>query len=124
MEVKSMAIRIRVYPNYGGYGGYGGFNRYGGYGNGILRTKLTANNRISNLRLQSERQQNALRLNYERALWSEKLKLVQLQTQLQYSNGGTVFPRFGGYGLGNAFLGSSMMPFGMTNPAFMGGMFL
>lgn len=88
-----MAVRIRVYPNYGGYGGYGGQGAYG-YGYGMQ-------GRLSQQQLTAERRQNSLRLQYERALWTERLKLAQLQAQLQYGGG-----YGGGYGWGAPGTGS------------------
>lgn len=113
-EVERQMIRIRVHPQgYGGYGGLGGRNYggYGGYG--------------ANIRLQNEKQKNNLKLNYERALWQERLNTVRLQTQLQYSGGmrpaglgynplqssylgASGFGGFGGMGLGGFGLGSSL----------------
>jgi hypothetical protein len=98
-----MAYRIRIYPNYGGVGGYGGMGMgmYGGaYGPYALGT------RIANVKLQNERKTNNLRLQYERALWAEKLRTVQLQTAMQYS----------GYGA------ASPLAYGGVNAAMMGGM--
>ena len=105
-----MAVRIRVYPNNGmGMGGYGGLgmNRYG------------ASTRIAQVQLQNERKTNNLRLQYERALWAERLKGVQLQAQVQYggygaAGYGAAYPRVSPYG---------MNPYGVqSNSAWMGGM--
>ena len=100
-----MSVRIRVYPQngLGGYGGYGGYgmNRIGGYGYGL-----------ANVRLQNEKRTSALRLNYERALWQERIKTVQLQSALQYGGNGIGAPRivtpFGGAMLGAGMLGGGL----------------
>jgi hypothetical protein len=112
----NMSIRIRVYPQYGrslgGYGGLGGYG-YGGYG---VQARVTAQ------KLKNEKQKSNLRLQYERALFAERLKTVQLQTALQYG---------GGYGYGvrpampmsftNAFMGAGGMGFS-SGPGFFGGL--
>lgn len=105
-------IRIRVHPQgagrFGGFGGYGGYGGYGRYGQN------------AHLRLQHEKQKNSLRLNYERALFRERLNTVKLQSALQFGGGmraggfgynplQSVYAGanpYGGYGLG-AGLGSS-----------------
>lgn len=73
-----MSVRIRVYPQNGlGAGGL--------YGNAQTQVRL------SQQALQNQRQMSNLQLNYERALWEEKLKFAQLQAQAQYG-------AFGGLG--------------------------
>lgn len=68
-----MAIRIRVYPS-NGLGAYGGVNRFGGAVSAqtFYNQKLSAQRQISNLQLQ-----------YERALWSQKLDTVRLEERLK-----------------------------------------
>lgn len=89
-----MAVRIRVYPQNGMYGGLGGvggaYGRYGG---------------LAHVQLQNEKKTGNLRLQYERALWAERLKTVQLQTAMQYG---------GAAGVGGA------MPLAMANPYALG----
>jgi hypothetical protein len=106
LEVMSMP-RIRIYPNYGGYGGYGMMGGLGGaYGPYAVTT------RVAQVKLQNERKTSNLRLAYERALWAEKLKSVQLQTAMQYSGYGVASPYAG---LQSAYMGGmgSFNPFGM-----------
>lgn len=115
-----MAVRIRVYPN-GGMGGMGG--AYGAYGPV----------QVARVQLQNEKKTGNLRLQYERALWQEKIKTAQLATAMQYQTAapavagpwgafgsplmgagmaGAIPPGFGmaqGMGLGMAGLGM-MMP--------------
>lgn len=102
-----MAIRIRVYPQggYGGYGGYGAMGGLGGYG--------MYGGRVAQMQLQNERKTGNLRLQYERALWAEKLKTVQLETAMQYGAGS--YGAYGGYG-------RPAMPFGGLGASWMGGM--
>ena len=96
-----MAVRIRVYPQ-NGMGGMGGMGLGGAYG---------INNRLAQVQLQNQRKTSALQLQYERALWQEKIKTVQLQTAMQYgaaspygaqavSPYGVQGAMFGGLGLG------------------------
>lgn len=100
-----MAVRIRVYPQYGAMGGLGGaYGAPGAYGAQPL----------AHLQLQNEKKTNNLRLNYERALWSERLKTVQLQTAMQYGGAGGAM---GAYGMPRV-----MMPYGGMNAAWTGGM--
>lgn len=82
-----MAIRIRVHPNGMGAGGLGGY----GYGNNL---------QTANLRLQNEKQKGNLKLNYERALWQERLQRAQLEAQLQYGTGVQPLGAYGMNGLG------------------------
>jgi len=77
-----MAVRIRVYPQGGVAGGVGGY----GY------------NALAQTQLRNQRQTSALQLQYERALWQEKIKTVQLQTAMQYGSQGLGAVPVGGYG--------------------------
>jgi hypothetical protein len=112
--------RIRIYPNYGmgGMGGYGMMGGMGAYG------PYAANSRVAQVKLQNERRTSNLRLAYERALWSEKLKTVQLQTAMQYSGYGVASPYAG---LQSAYMGGTggFNPFGMLGGLGLGlgGMF-
>ncbi len=117
-----MAVRIRVYPQYGGLGGYGGMygGMYGPYGQYAVQTRLTKQ------QLANERQTNALRLAYERQLWSERLKMTELQAQVKYSGLGGV--QYGGInalgGLSGSMLGLGALgynPF-TTGSSFFGGL--
>ena len=105
-----MAIRIRVYPQYGGYGGLGGYGGFGGFG---------VNNRLSQVQLQNQRRISSMQLQYERALWAERLKLVQLQSQLQNPYLGAL--GVGGLGMNTAMLGT--MNTGFNPFGFLGGLF-
>lgn len=90
-------IRIRVRPQYGamGYGGLGGYG-VGGYG-ALALSKLEEQKKLS-----------ALQLAYERALFQEKLKTVQMQSALKYGAVGSMYSPmaygaqsynpYGGYG--------------------------
>lgn len=89
-----MAIRIRVHPN-GGFGGTGG---YGGYGFGN-------NLQAANIRLQNEKQKGNLRLNYERALFQERLQRAQLEAALQFGGGVVPNGMMGGLGTLNPGVG-------------------
>ena len=74
-----MAVRIRVYPQNGGIGGYGALGA-AGVGVGAYGAVPLLQNQLTN-----EKKTNALRLEYERALWGERMKTVQLQTAMQYA---------------------------------------
>ncbi|HXI16416.1 MAG TPA: hypothetical protein VNM48_08595 [Chloroflexota bacterium] len=76
----------------GGFGGRGGFGGVGGYG----RNNMFG----ANLRLQNEKQTGNLKLNYERALWQERLQRAQLEAQLQYGTGVQPLGAYGMNGLG------------------------
>ncbi|MCW2949423.1 MAG: hypothetical protein JWN41_436 [Thermoleophilia bacterium] len=72
-----MSIHMRFYPScVGALGGAGEFGGAGGYGGVSVQTyyqeKLSAQQQISNLQLQ-----------YERALWGERLEKTKLETRLQ-----------------------------------------
>lgn len=86
-----MAVRIRVYPQYGGLGMNGlGMNRVSA--TALYSTKLAAQKQISNLQL-----------GYERALWSERLEKVRLEERLKnpyaLMGAGQFAGGLGGYGL-------------------------
>lgn len=99
-----MSIRIRVYPQNGAYGGLGGL---GGYGVANTRVRLTQQ------QLQNERKTANMQLQYERALWAEKLKFVQLQAQMQNPYAALSMGGLGGFGaLGGAF--GLMSPLGVN----------
>lgn len=118
-----MAVRIRVYPN-NGLGGAGG------YGTNALT------NRLYSTQLSNERKTSNLRLTYERALWTERLKQAQLQAQVQYGGygaagyGAAVASPFGygaampgAFGLGGVPAGFSQVPgMGMGYSSFGQGM--
>lgn len=109
-----MSIRIRVYPSNGAYG-MGGVGRMGGYGGSVsaqsfYTQKLTAQQQISNLQLQ-----------YERALWGERLETEKLKGQLQYQNPFMALQGAGALGLGGlggfgGIGGFGMGGFGAANP--------
>lgn len=96
-----MAIRIRVYPN--GGGAYGGMNGFGGM-YGVNQTQMYQQ------QLDNERRTSDMRLDYEKRLYQEKLRAVELQSALQY--GGAYRPMPVPFGI----------PFGGFNPAFGAGM--
>lgn len=109
-----MAVRIRVYPNYG-MGAYGGVGGYGGYGVTPYASQLY-NTKIANVK-----QTSALRLAYERALFAERLKLAQLQAQLQYGGyAGGFTPLASPYMLNGGMLGAGMLGAGAV-PSMLGG---
>ena len=93
-----MAVRIRVYPQ-NGAGMLGGAGLYGGAG-------MYGAAPLMQQQLQNEKKTGALRLEYERALWGERMKTVQLQTAMQYAGGAG----YGGYPMGGA------MPYGVGAP--------
>ena len=86
-----MAIRIRVYPQYGGMGMMGGL---GGFG--MNRMGAVSASTYYNSKLQTQRQVSNLQLGYERALWNERLEKVRLEERLKnpYAMMGA---GFGGY---------------------------
>lgn len=98
-----MPVIIRVHPQYGYRSGLGlnGLG-YGGYGVGGY----------AGIQLRNEKQKHALQLKYERALFNERLKTVQLQTAVQ--SGGT-FGAVGGVGALGA-VGGMYSPYGVVNP--------
>lgn len=85
-----MPVVIRVRPQYGagamGYGGIGGMGGFG-YGGNVFQHQL-----------RNERQKNNLRLQYERALWAQKMQNVQLQTAMQLSSNPYGASPYGAYG--------------------------
>jgi hypothetical protein len=103
MEV-TMAIHIRVYPQYGaaGLGGYG--SSYGAYGLGGYNA-LAVQNRLSQQQLQNERRVSSLQLGYERQLWEQRLQMVQLQAQAQAASRGVIYPGSYPYGVGGVATG-------------------
>lgn len=69
-----MAVRIRVYPQYGGLGMNGlGMNRMG----------AVSASTYYNSKLQTQKQVSNLQLGYERALWNERLEKVRLEERLK-----------------------------------------
>jgi hypothetical protein len=116
-----MAVRIRVYPQYGGYGMnpmYGGFGRVGAYGahgpwteNQVLKTKV-----------RHQRQTSSLRLQYERALWQQRLQMAQLEAAARYGGlGGVVSPLALGMGAHPSLVGANAALLG-ANPLMLGGL--
>ena len=103
-----MAIRIRVHPQIGGaYGAYGGLG-------------AVTSQQYYGQQLQNERDTSNLRLQYERALWQEKLKETQLSSALQYGAGSGVASPFalGGVsalGLGGVPATTGINPWGGLN---------
>jgi hypothetical protein len=90
---------------YGGMGGYGMGGMYGG------TAAIQAQNQVAlaQQQLQNERDTSNLRLQYERALWQEKMKETQLQSAVQYgaAGAGVVSPyaAYGAYGLARPMVG-------------------
>ncbi|MCW2926454.1 MAG: hypothetical protein JWM86_422 [Thermoleophilia bacterium] len=90
-----MAVRIRVYPQYGGLGMNGlGMNRMGG---------AVSASTYFNTKLQTQKQISNLQLGYERALWNERLEKVRLEERLKNpyalaQQGGLGVAGYGGYG--------------------------
>ena len=69
-----MAVRIRVYPQYGGmYGGLG-LNRMGG---------AVSASTYYNSRLQTQKQVSSLQLGYERALANERIERARMEERLK-----------------------------------------
>ena len=93
-----MAIRIRVYPQYGGMGMMGGL---GGFG--MNRMGAVSASTYYNSKLQTQRQVSNLQLGYERALWNERLEKVRLEERLKnpYAMMGAGFG--GGYPMASAY---------------------
>lgn len=97
-----MSIRIRVYPNngMGAMGAMGmGMGMYGSGGAVSAQTYFTQ-------KLNTQQQVSNLRLNYERALWNERLDKVRLEERLKNPY---------------AMMGQGMMAPGMMAPGMMGG---
>lgn len=108
-----MAVRIRVYPRYGALGGLGG--AYGGYGVGAYGVE----NQLTQQQLRNERQVSSLRLQYERALWAEKLKQTELTAAIKYGAAANPYMAnpymarpFGYPGFANAFVGAGALGLG------------
>jgi len=106
---------IRVYPQtgaYGAMGGVGGYARGGVSAQTYYTSKLTAQQQISNLQLQ-----------YERALWGERLETEKLKGQLQYGNpllalqSASMLGGLGGYGQLGGFGGYGQLGGFGQNPA-------
>lgn len=102
-----MAVRIRVYPQYGGLGMNGlGMNRMGG--------AVSASTYFNN-RLQTQKQVANLQLSYERALWNERLEKVRLEERLKNpyalaQTGGFGYPMAQAYNpYASSMLGSSLL---------------
>jgi hypothetical protein len=108
-EVNTMPVVIRVHPQYGA-GRYGmglGLNGlgYGGYGVGGY----------AGIALRNERQKHNLQLKYERALFNERLKTVQLQTAVQ--SGGLGAVGYGSLGAVGGLYGARVVsPYAAYNP--------
>lgn len=103
-----MAVRIRVYPQYGGYGMYGngGYGRFGGmYGYGQV-----AQNRLLKAQVSNQRKTSALQLQYERALWQQRLQMAELQSAARYGGyGGVMSPYALAYGASPALIGTGAL---------------
>jgi hypothetical protein len=91
-----MAVRIRVYPQYGGLG-MNGMNRFGMNGMNGMGGAVSAQTYF-NSRLQTQKQVSTLQLGYERALANERIDRVRLEERLKnpYLAAGTGFA--GAYG--------------------------
>ncbi len=120
-----MAIRIRVYPQYGGLGAMGGlgYNRMGGAVSAAT---------YYNSKLTTQKQVSSLQLGYERALANERIERARLEERMKnpYALMGA---GFGGYApmaqaynpyaasmLGTSLLGAGTGFFGSLG---LGGMF-
>ncbi len=126
-----MAIRIRVYPQYGGLG----MNRFGMNGLGMQGGAVSAAT-YYNSKLTTQKQVSSLQLGYERALANERIERARLEERMK--NPYAVMGGFGqqlGYGynpvasaynpyaasmLGSSLLGSSSGFFGSLG---LGGLF-
>lgn len=111
-----MAIRIRVYP-----GGTAGSAGYGGaYGVGGVSASQYYSQQLAN-----ERQTSDMKLSYEKQLYQQKLKAVELEAALKYganTNYGYGGMPFGLGGLGGlGALGSLGAMSGMLGAGMMGG---
>ena len=94
-----MAVRIRVYPQYGGLG-------MNGLGMGMNGGAVSAATYF-NSKLNTQKQVSSLQLGYERALANEKIERVRLEERLKnpYALGASGL----GFGLGAAGLGGIPM---------------
>jgi hypothetical protein len=127
-----MAIRIRVYPQYGGLG----MNRFGMNGLGMQGGAVSAST-YYNSKLTTQRQVSSLQLGYERALANERIERARLEERMKnpYAVMGGFGGQLGGYGyspvasaynpyaasmLGSSLLGSSSGFFGSLG---LGGLF-
>lgn len=113
-----MSVRIRVYPQYGARGMYGGMG-------GLYGRNGYAGTRLAQQQLTNERRTSSLRLQYERQLWAERLKLAQLQAQVQYGGyGGVQNGMYGGNAFANSYMGMGALGFNpMTSgTGFFGGL--
>lgn len=109
-----MSIRLRIYPQYG-IGpsfGYGRRRRFG-FANPASQA------------LRSERQQNRIRLQYERALWSTRMQTAQLQASV--GAGRYAQPYAAGYGYTAPYAAPFAAAYGYSNPyaalPYAGGMY-
>jgi hypothetical protein len=85
-----MAVRIRVYPQYGGLGMNGlGMNGLGNRFGGAVSAQTYYNSR-----LQTQRQVSTLQLGYERALANERIERARLEERMK-----NPYAAFGGAGL-------------------------
>lgn len=112
-----MAIRIRVYPQYGGLG----MNRFGMNGLGMQGGAVSAAT-YYNSKLTTQRQVSSLQLGYERALANERIERARLEERSKnpYMMGG-VAGAMGGIPLGMGMpLGG--MPLGLPMGLPMGGL--
>lgn len=87
-----MAVRIRVYPQYGALGGLG-YNRLG--------TNAVSASTYYNSRLQTQRQTATLQLGYERALANERIERARLEERMK-----NPYLGLGSFGLGGAYGGA------------------
>jgi hypothetical protein len=124
-----MAVRIRVYPQYGGLGMNGlGMNRMGGAVSAAT---------YYNSKLTTQKQVSSLQLGYERALANERIERARLEERMKnpYAVMGGFGAQMGGFGyspvasaynpyaasmLGSSLLGSSSGFFGSLG---LGGLF-
>lgn len=91
-----MAVRIRVYPQYGGLG----MNGLGMNGLGMNRGGAVSAATYYNSKLQTQKQVSSLQLGYERALANERIERARLEERMKnpyamYGAGAT-----GGLGFG------------------------
>lgn len=100
-----MAIRIRVYPQYGGLG----MNRFGMNGLGMNGGAVSAAT-YYNSKLTTQKQVSSLQLGYERALANERIERARLEERMK--NPYAVMGGFGGQlgGFGGQQLGYGYSP--------------
>ncbi len=108
-----MAVRIRVYPQYGGLGMNGlGLN---GMNGGAVSASTYYNSKLN-----TQKQVSSLQLGYERALANERIEKVRLEERLKNPYAlGAVGGALGGLPLAGAFGG---MPLGMGVGLPLGGL--